>query len=447
MRHTEDFPADFLFGVATAAYQIEGAVNEDGRVPSHWDTFSHRPGAVLNGDTGDIACDHYHRYADDIRLIKDLGVTSYRFSIAWPRIQPGPGKTNPHGLAFYHRVLDELDRHGIIPAVTFYHWDLPMWAADRGGWLNRDVAEYFNDYAAILFQEFGRRVPFWITHNEPWCSAFLGYALGEHAPGHRNWRDAVIASHHLLLSHGKAVNTFRSLGVEGQIGITLNLTVADPASDQARDRDAAHRADGYANRWFLDPIFRGQYPADMLDVFRPTVGSYDFMHPEDAAVIRAPLDFLGVNYYTRSLVFDKPGDGPLNVGTVQPKPSESTAMGWEIHPESLYRLLTRLEREYTQGLPLYITENGAAFDDHLGVDGQVHDDRRIAYLQQHVAAARRFLQAGGTLKGYYVWSLLDNFEWAFGYSKRFGLIYVDFPTQTRILKDSAHWYRELIQRP
>jgi len=387
MQDFGDFPKDFLFGVATAAYQIEGAVDEDGRVPSQWDTFSHMPGSVLNGDTGDIACDHYHRYVDDIRLLKDLGVNSYRFSIAWPRVQPGPGKTNPSGIAFYHRVLDELERSGIVPAVTLYHWDLPEWAAERGGWLNRDVAEYFNEYTALMFQEFGQQVPMWITHNEPWCSAFLSYATGEHAPGHRNWREAVMASHHLLLSHGKAVRTFRSLGLGGRIGITLNLTPADPASDLPADHDAARRADGYANRWFLDPLFRGAYPADMLEVYRPTVGQYDFMRPDDLAVISAPLDFLGVNYYTRAVVFHQPGSGPLHVGSVEPGPTIRTEMGWEIRPESLYQLLTRLEREYTRGLPLYITENGAAFDDEVGADGRVHDDRRVAFLRQHLAAA------------------------------------------------------------
>ncbi|MCY0879609.1 MAG: GH1 family beta-glucosidase [Firmicutes bacterium] len=441
---TLQFPPDFLFGVATAAYQIEGAVAEDGRVPSHWDTFSHTPGKTWQGDTGDVACDHYHRYADDVKMMAELGVKSYRFSVAWPRIIPEPGQVNQKGLDFYRRLLDELDRHQITPAATIYHWDLPQWLADRGGWVNRDAVHYFADYADALFRHLGQRVPRWITHNEPWCTAFLGYGLGEHAPGHRDWREAVRASHHVLLSHGLAVRAFRAANLPGEIGITLNLNVVDAATPTPRDQEAARRADGFSNRWFLDPLFRGQYPEDMVRLFAPWVAMDTVVEPDDLSLISSPMDFLGVNYYSRSVVYDKPEERLLQVGHVEPPKDQITEMGWEIHPESLYRLLTRLQREYT-ALPLYITENGAAFPDQVSEDGAVHDPDRVRFLEQHFAAAHRFISEGGQLKGYYVWSLMDNFEWAFGYSKRFGIIYVDYPTQRRIWKDSARWYQALIR--
>ncbi|MCY0899089.1 MAG: GH1 family beta-glucosidase [Firmicutes bacterium] len=437
------FPTDFEFGVATAAYQIEGAVNEDGRVPSHWDTFSHTPGKTWQGDTGDIACDHYHRYREDVQMLAELGVQSYRFSLAWPRIIPEPGRINDKGLDFYRRLLDELDRYQIRPAVTLYHWDLPQWLADRGGWVNRDVVHYFADYAEVAFRALGNRVPRWITHNEPWCTAFLGYALGEHAPGHRDWGEAVNASHHVLVSHGLAVQAFRAANLSGDIGITLNLNVVDAASDDPQDLEAAQRADGFSNRWFLDPLFRGRYPEDMVRLFEPWVSLDTVVQPGDLKVLAEPIDFLGVNYYSRAVVYAKPGEGLLQVGH-RPAPADRvTDMGWEIHPHSLYRLLSRLQREYTR-LPLYITENGAAFPDRVANDGTVHDPERVQFLQDHFAAAHRFIAEGGHLKGYYVWSLMDNFEWAFGYSKRFGLVYVDYPTQKRIWKDSARWYQKLI---
>ncbi len=442
MTDTLRFPQDFVFGVATAAYQIEGAAFEDGRIPSHWDTFSHTPGKTYRGDTGDVACDHYHRYPDDVKLIADLGVSSYRFSFAWPRIMTEDRRVNPKGVDFYHRLLDEMEQHQIAPVATLYHWDLPQWLADRGGWSNRDSAGYFADYAEAVFRAFGDRIGQWITHNEPWCAAFLSYGIGEHAPGHRDWREAVLAAHHILLSHGAVVKGYRGMGLKGQIGITLNLNVADPRSDSEADAEAAFRADGFQNRFYLDPLFKGRYPDDMLEIFRPYVQDYSFLKPGDLETIAEPMDFLGVNYYSRDVVYDHPADTFLRVGHVPPPADRVTAMGWEIHPNSLYRLLSRLNREYTT-LPIYITENGAAFDDQVGADGRVHDPARIQFVQQHLEAAHRFVQEGGTLKGYYLWSLMDNFEWSFGYSKRFGIIYVDYGTQQRIMKDSALWYRDL----
>ncbi|KEO81650.1 GH1 family beta-glucosidase [Tumebacillus flagellatus] len=437
------FPKDFIWGTATAAYQIEGAAHEDGRTRSHWDTFSHTPGNVFDGHTGDVACDHYHRYAEDIALLKSLGVQSYRFSISWPRIFPEKGKLNPAGVAFYHRLLDELEKHGITPAVTMYHWDLPQWIADEGGWTSRNSVEYFEVYAEALFREFGGRVPSWITHNEPWCAAFLSYGIGEHAPGHRDWYEATAAAHHILLSHGKAVELYRSLNLAGQIGITLNLTPAYAASEAPEDAAAAHRQDGFANRWYLDPIFKGSYPADMVELFANFLGRpLDFIQPGDAQIIAAPNDFLGINFYSRNVV--RQGNDPLLQLDHVPGGGAVTDMGWEIAPTALFDLLTRIKQEYTS-LPLYITENGAAFPDAVE-DGKVHDPERIEYLRTHFEQALRFLEEGGNLKGYYVWSFLDNYEWAFGYSKRFGIVYVDYETQARIPKDSAHWLKQVIER-
>ncbi|GGI97742.1 beta-glucosidase [Alicyclobacillus cellulosilyticus] len=432
------FPEGFLWGTATAAYQVEGAAQEDGRGPSIWDTFAKTPGKVLNGDTGDVACDHYHRYPEDVRLMKELGMQAYRFSIAWPRIFPEKGRYNPKGTDFYKRLVDTLHQHGILPVATIYHWDLPQWIQDEGGWANRRSVDYFVEYANTLFRELGDVVPLWITHNEPWCVSFLSHWLGQHAPGHRDLREALQVAHHVLLSHGRTVQAYREAGLSGRIGITLNLTVVDAASEDPADLRAAQISDGNANRWFLDPIFRGSYPADMVEIYTEQAGPFDFVHADDLDIIRRPIDFLGVNYYTRSVVRAGEDGMPKPV----PPAGPVTDMGWEVHPESLYRLLTRLRREYT-GLPLYITENGAAYPDRV-VDGRVDDPERIAYLRDHFAAAHRFIQEGGNLQGYFVWSFMDNFEWAFGYSKRFGLVYVDYATQTRIPKASALWYRDVI---
>lgn len=436
------FPKDFVWGTATASYQVEGAFQEDGRGESIWDRFSRTTGKVFEGHNGDVACDHYHRFEGDIQLMKELGIRSYRFSIAWPRIYPEPGRVNEKGLDFYKRLVETLHRHGIQPVATMYHWDLPQWLQDRGGWVNRDTVDHFLTYAETLFTELGDQIPMWITHNEPWCAAFLGYGMGVHAPGHQDWGEALAAAHHLLLSHGKTVQAYRAHRNDGDIGITLNLTPAIPATDNPADIGAARRSDGFANRWFLDPVFRGAYPADMAEWYTEKVGALDFIKPGDTDIIAAPIDFLGVNYYTHQVVQDDPSEEFLHSNPL-PVEGEKTEMGWGIHPKSLYKLLRRIQSDYTK-LPLYITENGAAFEDQV-IDGKVEDSERIAFLRAHFDAALRFVEEGGNLKGYYVWSLLDNFEWSFGYSKRFGLVYVDYETQKRIPKASARWYQQLIK--
>lgn len=435
------FPSDFVFGVATSAYQIEGAVQVDGRAPSQWDLFAHTPGKTFSGHTGDVACDHYRRYAQDVQLMAELGIGAYRFSFAWPRIITESGRENPRGIAFYERLIDELERHQIQPLATLYHWDLPLWLAERGGWCNRDTVGYFSDYAQVLFRRFGDRIPLWVTHNEPWCSAFLSYGMGEHAPGHHDWREAVVAAHHLMVSHGAVVRGFRQMALGSKIGISLNLNPVDPTRDDELNRLAAWRADGFFNRWFLDPLFKARYPDDMLSHFAPWVGDGHFILSGDLETIAQPLDFLGINYYTRAVVYDHPGDAFLGVGYQAPS-GPTTAMGWEVHPQSLHQLIGRVNREYTR-IPLYITENGAAYPDQVSPDGQVHDAFRIQFIRTHLTAALRTIAEGSTLKGYYLWSLLDNFEWAEGYSKRFGIVHVDFPTQIRRLKDSARWYRDV----
>ncbi len=435
------FSREFLLGAATSAYQVEGAVREDGRGASIWDVFSHEQGHVWNECTGDEACDHYHRYLDDVQLITHLGLNAYRFSIAWPRIFPEKGVLNQKGLAFYRGLLDALKERNITPVVTLYHWDLPQWIEDEGGWRSRDTIDYFVDYAETVFRELGDSVPLWITHNEPWCVAFLGHATGEHAPGRKNWHEAVAVAHHVLLSHGRTVNLYRRMGLKGQIGITLNLTPIEPGTQEAQDVTFAQIADGNSNRWFLDALFRGAYSEDMTALYAQFFGALDFIQKEDLQEIAAPIDFLGVNYYTRNRVVFDPTSDLFGLRALEPV-GEVTAMGWEVAPESLYQLLCRVRDEYTR-LPIYITENGAAYDDQLNA-GEVHDELRIQYLRGHIEAASRFVQDGGLLKGYFVWSLLDNFEWAFGYGKRFGLVYVDYNTQVRTVKDSGKWLRDMI---
>jgi len=439
------FPKDFVWGVATSSYQIEGAVNEDGRTPSIWDTFSKTEGKTYQGHTGDVACDHYHRYKEDVEIMKEIGVKAYRFSIAWPRIFPEEGKYNSKGIDFYKRLVDELLKKDIMPVVTIYHWDLPQWAYDKGGgWLNRDSVKWYVEYATKLFEELGDVIPLWITHNEPWCASILSYGIGEHAPGHKNYREALIAAHHILLSHGEAVKAFREMNIKGsEVGITLNLTPVYPASEKEEDKLAAQYADGFSNRWFLDPIFKGNYPQDMMELYSKIIGEFDFIKEGDLETISVPIDFLGVNYYTRNII--KYNENSMLKAENVPGPGKRTEMGWEISPESFYDLLKRLDREYTK-LPIYITENGAACKDEVTEDGRVHDDERIEYIKEHLKAAAKFIEEGGNLKGYFVWSLMDNFEWAHGYSKRFGIVYVDYETQKRILKDSAWWYKGVIQR-
>ncbi|SCG56958.1 GH1 family beta-glucosidase [Micromonospora coxensis] len=452
------FPENFVWGAATAAYQIEGAVHEDGRGPSIWDTFSRTPGKVFQGHTGDVACDHYHRYADDVALMADLGLRAYRFSVAWPRIQPdGTGPVNQRGLDFYDRLTDTLLARGIDPIVTLYHWDLPQSLQDQGGWTNRDTAEHLADYAVAVHTRLGDRIRTWTTLNEPWCSAYLGYGNGVHAPGEQDPGKAFAAVHHLLLGHGLAARALRAAGAE-TLGITVNpadVQPADPAS--AADAAAVRLVDGLHNRIFLDPLTGAGYPPDVLEHVSRLVDP-TFIRDGDEKTIAAPIDLLGINYYAPTYVAGRPGAGggggayPGTEGVVEflPPTGPLTEMGWMIEAAGLGRLLERIGRDYP-GLPLMITENGGAFPDKAGVDGpdglgQVADTDRIAYLDGHLRAAHQAIARGVDLRGYLVWSLLDNFEWAEGYRKRFGIVHVDYLTQRRTPKSSARWYQEVISR-
>jgi beta-glucosidase len=437
------FPKDFAWGAATAAFQIEGATTADGRGESIWDRFAHTPGKVHNGDTGEPACEHYYRWREDLDLISSLGLRAYRFSISWPRIQPdGRGPANRKGLDFYRSLLEGLRERGISPLVTLYHWDLPQVLEDEGGWAARDTAERFAEYAELVFDGLGDLVEDWTTHNEPWVTAFLGYAFGTKAPGSADWARAIPASHHVLLSHGLVVRAFREAGRPGRIGVTLNLTVARPGRDRDDDRAAAQRLDGHFNRWFLDPIFRGSYPADMLEHYERKVGPFDAVCDGDLETIAQPLDFLGVNFYHPNVVLAHDDGSVLGIRDMQ-LDGDTTGMGWPVVPEALTELLVRVKRDYGD-LPLLITENGAAFDDRVNGADVVEDPRRVAYIEGHLDAVEDAIAAGVDVRGYYVWSLLDNFEWEHGYSQRFGIVYVDFETQRRIPKRSALWYRNRI---
>jgi beta-glucosidase len=436
------FPPGFLFGVATAAIQIEGASDERGS--SIWDAFAREPGRVANGDTPDVACDHYHRWEDDLDLMGALGVDAYRFSISWPRVLPtGSGPPNRAGIDFYKRVVDGLHARSIEPLATLYHWDLPQALQDAGGWPARDTAARFAEYASLMFEELGDGVARWITHNEPWVTAFLGHAYGSKAPGRRDWREALRVAHHVLLSHGLAVREFRAAGRGGgSIGITLDFAPAYPLSTSAADREAAERWDAFRNRWFLDPVMRGRYPPDLLGWFESRLGGVDLGPADDLAVAAEPIDFVGVNYYSRAVVGDNPNDGPLGVRQA-PATLPTTGMGWEIAPDALRDLLVRIKREYGD-IPILITENGSAYDDPAPSDGVVADPERLAYLRDHLGAVARAAADGVNVHGYFAWSLLDNFEWEHGYGKRFGIVYVDYATQRRVPKTSALWYRDLI---
>ncbi|WKN17569.1 GH1 family beta-glucosidase [Streptomyces sp. JUS-F4] len=444
-------PADFRWGVATSSYQIEGAAAEDGRTPSIWDTFCRVPGAVEGGEHGDVACDHYHRMPEDVELIAGLGVDTYRFSLAWPRIQPGGrGPANEKGLDFYKRLVDELQGRGVTPWITLYHWDLPQELEDAGGWPARDTALRFAEYAALAHEALGDRVEHWTTLNEPWCSAMLGYAYGLHAPGRRDLGDAMAAVHHLLLGHGLAAGALRDAagGDPLELGITLNLGTATPETDSEADREACRRADGMGTRLYLDPLVHGRYPEDI-------VADLAAQHIElpvrdgDLAAIAAPLDVLGVNFYRGMQFSGVTEDGsPLDaeglpVVRAVDRDLPRTAMDWEITPTELTDLLVRLQRDYA--LPTVITENGAAFDDAVAADGSVPDADRTAYLADHIAAVVAARDRGADVRGYFAWSLMDNFEWAYGYDKRFGIVRVDYDTQLRTLKDSAKWYRDTIR--
>jgi beta-glucosidase len=435
------FPPGFVWGVATSAYQIEGAVHEDGRGPSTWDTFSHTPGQVKGGATGDTACDHYHRYEADLDLMKSLGVASYRFSLAWPRILPdGTGTANPKGLDFYKRLVDGLHRRGIVPMATLFHWDLPQALQDRGGWENRDCAKWFADYAGVAFQALGDAVPTWLTINEPKTIVQSGYTYGGMAPGKRDPVAAAVAQHHLALAHGLAVQAYRAAGKPGRIGPALNLTPTYVADTSVAARTAAVLADGIENRAYLDPLFLGSYPSDVLASLAPEVRAAlrRATRPGDLTITAAKVDLVGVNYYGPLFI-----DGRGRQVTVRP----TAVATWEqIYPSGLSDLLTRLKRDYGD-VPLTITENGIPDRADIPVNGdRVADPERVSYLRDHLAAAHNALQAGVRLEGYHLWSLLDNFEWAAGYTQRWGIVYVDFASQRRIPKDSARWYRDVIAR-
>ena len=432
------FPPDFMWGAAVSAYQIEGAAHEDGRGESIWDRFSATPGKIVGGDTGAVACDSYHRYRDDVRLMQELGLNAYRFSIAWPRIVPdGRGPANAAGLDYYDRLVDELLAAGIEPFVTLYHWDLPQALEDRGGWPARETAYAFAEYVEVVAARLGDRVRNWITQCEPWVVGWLGYGTGEHAPGRKSDADALAAAHHVLLSHGLAADVLRREAGDARVGITIDLVAFHPLTGSPDDLEALARSDGFRNRWILDPVLRGAYPEDMLDHFAPILPAIE---DGDLDTISAPLDFLGVNYYTRSVVKANGSDG--SPATVEDDEAERTDMGWEVYPDGLYELLVRLRDEYDPP-PLYVTENGAAYAD-LRDNGTVDDPRRISYVDRHLAAIARAIDDGIPVHGYFLWSLLDNFEWSFGYSRRFGIVYVDYETLERVPKASYRWYRELI---
>lgn len=450
------FPPGFRWGAATAAYQIEGGAREDGRTPSIWDTFSRTPGRVRNGDTGDIAADHLRRMPEDVALMAGLGLTDYRFSVSWPRVQPtGRGPAVQRGLDFYRRLTDRLLEAGIRPAVTLYHWDLPQELEDAGGWPERDTAHRFADYTRLVAEALGDRVPLWTTLNEPWCSAFLGYASGVHAPGRTDPAAALRAAHHLNLGHGLAVGVLRgTLPEPTQVSLTLNLAAVRGRTDSVADREAVRRIDALANRIFLDPVFRGHYPQDLWDD-TAAVTDWSFVRDGDLAEIARPIDALGLNYYTPTVVAaadpvhrpapagPSPWPGAEQTVRFLPAAGPRTAMGWPVDPDGLTELLVRLHRELPR-TPLLITENGAAYDDYADPSGAVHDPERVSYLADHLSAVHRAIAAGIDVRGYFVWSLLDNFEWAYGYGKRFGIVHVDFASQRRTPKDSAHWYAALI---
>ncbi|MFH9978690.1 GH1 family beta-glucosidase [Streptomyces sp. NPDC017179] len=444
MSHAIDLaalPQDFRWGTATSAYQIEGAVAEDGRSPSIWDTFSHTPGKIDNDDHGDTACDHYHRWREDVALMGRLGVNAYRLSIAWPRVMPdGDGPVNPKGLDFYDELIDGLLAAGITPSVTLYHWDLPQALQDRGGWPERETAEHFAAYASVVAERLGDRVSHWTTLNEPLCSAWIGHLEGKMAPGLTDLTAAVRASYHLLLGHGLASQAIRAVTSGAEVGIVNNLSTVFAASDSPEDQAAARRHDGHVNRWWLDPVHGRGFPADMREVYGVDLPE----RPGDLDIIAAPLDWLGLNYYFPATVADDP-DGPVpHARSVRRPDVPRTGMDWEIDASGIETLLLRLTHEYG-ARKLYVTENGSAFPDTVGPDGTVDDPERRDYLVGHLAACASAARKGAPLAGYFAWSLLDNFEWAYGYAKRFGLVHVDYATQARTIKTSGHGYAEIVR--
>ena len=437
-----EFPDSFLWGSATSAYQVEGSPLADDAGPSIWQRFAHTPGRVRDDDTGDTACDQYRRYPEDIALMQRLGLQAYRFSIAWARVLPeGRGSVNATGLAHYDRLVDTLLAHGIAPMVTLFHWDLPAALDDRGGWLNPDIASWFADYAAVLFRKLDDRVTLWATLNEPWVVTDGGYLHGVLAPGHRNAFEAPLATHHLLRAHAAAVQAYRAIG-RHRIGIVVNLEPKYPSTDSAEDRAATSRADAYMNRQYLDPVFLGRYPDELGEVFG---AAWPRWREDEVAAIAQPIDFVGVNYYTRSVTRFDPASWPLRACPVRMPQATYTETGWEVFPQALTDVLVWVKDRYGNP-PIYVTENGAAFYDPPVIDGdRLADPLRVDYLREHLRALHAALAAGVDLRGYFVWSLLDNFEWAHGYSKRFGIVHVDFASQRRTPKDSAHFYSRVVQ--
>jgi beta-glucosidase len=459
---TSGFPPGFVWGAATAAYQIEGAVRQDGRGPSIWDTFSHTPGRVFHGDTGDTACDHFTRLDEDLDLIGDLGLAAYRFSVAWPRVQPDGKTVNRKGLDFYARLVDGLLERGVQPALTLYHWDLPQALQDEGGWAARPTADRFADYAGLVAGELGDRVPMWITVNEPWVASWVGYGIGRHAPGLQDLPAAAAAHHHLLLAHGRAVTVLRErLPAQARVGISLSMMTIRPASDHPDDVRAADLVDAQFNLSCADAVLAGEYPANLGVFSRAWADPGGPCRPGDLDIISAPIDFLGINTYHARIVaapgrldaarqagligtYDPELAFGMECADVLPAGAPVTATGWPLNPDGLTELLTRLHGRYR--VPLYITENGAAYHDYPTPDGAVHDPERVAYLLTHLSAIRSAIDQGADVRGYFAWSLLDNFEWSAGYSKRFGLVYVDYPTSARTPKDSYDVYRGIIAR-
>jgi beta-glucosidase len=439
------FPEGFVWGASTSAYQIEGAVKEDGRGESIWDRFSHTPGKVINGDTGDVALDHYHRYPEDVKLMAQLGLMAYHLTFAWPRIQPdGKGPANERGLAFYDRLVDELLAANIDPVGVLYHWDLPQALDDLGGWLNRDIADRFAVYADVLSRRLGDRVKYWSTFNEPFCIASLGYYSGDHAPGRKDetFKEMNTALHNLFLAHGKAIRVLRANAPKSKHGIIVNLYPTYPASNSAEDKAAAERYDHFFNGWFVRPALLGEYPPDILERFGDAGPKIE---PGDMETMSPPLDFLGVNYYSRAVIADDPESmAPLGTREVRVEGVDRTDLDWEIYPDGLHDILVQVQRTYAPK-EIYVTENGCAMPDALDADGKVADPRRIKFIDAHIRSLHRAVTAGVPVKGYFVWSILDNFEWSMGYSKRFGLVYVDYATQRRIPKDSYAFYQNVIK--
>jgi beta-glucosidase len=440
--NTLTFPKNFIWGIATSAYQIEGAWKKDGRGPSIWDTFSHTSGKIANNENGDVAADHYHRWKEDIALLSDMGIQAYRFSTAWSRILPdGTGKVNKKGLDFYDRIVDELLKRKIEPYVCLFHWDLPQTLQDKGGWPNRDTTTHFAEYARVVTGRLGDRVNVWFTHNEPWVAAFVGHFLGDHAPGKKDIGAAVKSLHHILLSHGLAADAIRAeVKHPVKIGITLNLNPVDPATDSKKDREAAERVDMFMNRIVLDPLLKGTSPIQESAVAKLLTGR--IIQDGDLEKIQQ-LDILGVNYYSRAVMKHDPKFPVVNVAQVHPEGNEYSGM-WEIYPEGMYNILKQVW-SYQPTCELMITENGVPVPDGVDFDGRVRDERRIRYLQNHIAQVHRAIEDGIPVKGYFHWSLMDNFEWNLGYGQRFGLVYVDFKTLKRIVKDSGRWFAKVIK--